>query len=90
MGSTEDGALVAETAQTRPETLGLASTRWSLHKLAECPADGAERPVRVGPERLRQILHAHDVAFTPTYNVELLASVAARQRPTTTTSTASR
>ena len=35
-------------------------------KLAACLRDGAGRPVRVSHERLRQILHAHDVTFQRT------------------------
>ena len=31
-----------------------------------CLRDGAQRPVRVSAERLRQILHAHDITFQRT------------------------
>ena len=62
----DDEALIVETATARPEALGLPFTRWSLRKLAAYLRDGAERPVRVSPERLRQILHAHDVTFQRT------------------------
>jgi transposase len=64
--TTEDEALILEAATARPEALGLPFTRWSLRKLAAYLRDGAERPVRVSPERLRQILHAHDVTFQRT------------------------
>lgn len=39
---------------------------WSLRKLAAYLRDGAERPVRISHERLRQILHSHDVTFQRT------------------------
>jgi len=52
-------------ATTRPETLGQPFTRWSLRKLAAYLA-GLDRPVRVGRERLRQILHARGISFQRT------------------------
>jgi transposase len=54
--SDEDIAVIVTTATTRPENLGLPFTHWSLPKLA---AHLAERPgpVRIGRERLRQVLH---------------------------------
>ena len=64
--TTDDEAFIVDTATARPEALGLPFTRWSLRKLAAYLRDGAERPVRVSHERLRQILHAHDVTFQRT------------------------
>lgn len=64
--TTDDENFIVETATTRPEALGLPFTRWSLRKLAAYLREGAERPVRVSAERLRQILHAHDVTFQRT------------------------
>ena len=64
--TTDDEVFIVETAATRPEALGLPFTRWSLRKLAAYLRDGAERPVRVSAERLRQILHAHDITFQRT------------------------
>ena len=64
--TTDDEEFIVETATARPETLGLPFTRWSLRKLAAYLRDGAERPVRVSAERLRQILHAHDITFQRT------------------------
>jgi transposase len=74
-----DVAFVVQTATTRPKTLGLPFTRWSLRKLAaylsgrmrhsEPGRTGPIRParqVRVGRERLRQILHDHHVTFQRT------------------------
>jgi hypothetical protein len=49
--------VIVAAARTRPEKLGLPFTHWSLRKLAGYLA-GRDRPVRVGRERLRQILHA--------------------------------
>ena len=64
--TTDDEALIVETAMARPEALGLPFTRWSLRKLAAYLRNGAERPVRVSHERLRQILHGHDITFQRT------------------------
>ena len=57
--------MIVEAATTRPEKLGLPFTRWSLRKLAACLA-GAPRPVRIGRERLRQILHECGISFQRT------------------------
>jgi hypothetical protein len=48
--------LIVTTATTRPGALGAPFTHWSLRKLAAHLAGNAERRVRVGRERLRQIL----------------------------------
>jgi len=64
--TTDDEEFIVETATARPEAMGLPFTRWSLRKLAAYLRDGAERPVRVSAERLRQILHAHGVTFQRT------------------------
>ena len=74
-----DVAFVVQTATTRPKTLGLPFTRWSLRKLAAYLSGRMRhsepgragpirpaRPVRVGRERLRQILHDHHVTFQRT------------------------
>ena len=63
--SDDDIAVIVEAAITRPETLGLPFTRWSLRKLAAYLA-GAPRPVRIGRERLRQILHERGISFQRT------------------------
>src|SRR5207302_9211424 len=52
-------------ARTRPEKLGQPFTHWSLRKLAAYLA-GRDRPVRIGRERLRQILHARGISFQRT------------------------
>ena len=64
--TTEDEDFIVETACARPEALGLPFTRWSLRKLAAHLRGNAERAVRVSPERLRQILHTHDITFQRT------------------------
>jgi transposase len=63
--SDDDIAVIVEAATTRPETLGLPFTRWSLRKLAAY-LTGASRPVRIGRERLRQILHERGISFQRT------------------------
>ena len=63
--SDEDIEVIVAAATTRPEKLGQPFTRWSLRKLAGYLA-GQDRPVRIGRERLRQILHAHGISFQRT------------------------
>ena len=63
--SDEDTQVIVTAATTRPENLGQPFTRWSLRKLAGYLA-GRDRPVRIGRERLRQILHAHGISFQRT------------------------
>src|SRR5262249_9688251 len=60
-----DIAVIVKAATTRPEKLGLPFTHWSLRKLAAYLA-GAAQPVRVGRERLRQILRACGISFQRT------------------------
>lgn len=56
--SIPDVMLVCETAVARPSDVGVPITCWSLRHLAR---HLTERGVRIGHERLRQILHAHRV-----------------------------
>jgi hypothetical protein len=56
------GVIVAA-ATTRPEKLGLPFTHWSVRKLAAYLAGDAPRPVPIGRERLRLILHSRGVSF---------------------------
>jgi transposase len=65
--SPDDEAFIVATANTRPESLGLPFTRWSLRKLADYLAhnQGARR-VEVGRERLRQLLRKHSLTFQRT------------------------
>jgi transposase len=64
--SDEDAVFIVTAATTRPEKLGLPFTCWSLRKLAAYLAGHAARPVRIGRERLRQILHARQISFQRT------------------------
>ena len=64
--SDEDIRHIVAAATTRPEKLGLPFTHWSVRKLAACLAADARRPVRVGRERLRQILHSRGISFQRT------------------------
>ena len=63
--SDEDIEVIVTAATTRPEKLGLPFTLWSLRKLAAYLATPG-RPVRIGRERLRQILHARGISFQRT------------------------
>ena len=58
--------VIVAAATTRPEKLGQPFTRWSLRKLAGYLACHPHRPVRIGRERLRQILHARGISFQRT------------------------
>jgi transposase len=68
-----DIEFIAATALTRPKTLGMPFTHWSLRKLSAYLAGTyrhtARAPVRqvtVGRERLRQILHHRRITFQHT------------------------
>jgi transposase len=63
--SDDDIDRIVEAATTRPEKLGLPFTHWSLRKLAAYLA-GAPRPVAIGRERLRQLLHERGISFQRT------------------------
>jgi transposase len=62
--SDETIEVIVTAATTRPEKLGQPFTRWSLRKLAAYLADGPA--VRIGRERLRQILHERGISFQRT------------------------
>ena len=64
--SEDDVEFIVTAATTRPETLGLPFTHWSLRKLAACLAGNRAWPVRIGRERLRQILRARQISFQRT------------------------
>ena len=61
--SDADITVIVAAATTRPEKLGLPFTQWSLRNLT---AHLASRDVRIGRERLRQILHARKISFQRT------------------------
>lgn len=63
-----DEAYIVEVAQTRPRTLGMPFTHWSLRKLADYlshPPAGARRVV-IGRQRLGELLHRHHITFQRT------------------------
>jgi transposase len=64
--TTEDEAFIVATATERPEKLGRPFTHWSLRKLRHYLGDNPVRTVRIGKERLRQILDRHGVTFQRT------------------------
>jgi transposase len=77
--SDDDIAFIVATATTRPKALGLPFTRWSVRKLGAYlsgsyqdvePGRGLQRVparcVRIGRERLRQVLRDNDVTFQRT------------------------
>ncbi len=64
--TTEDEHYIVETAKKRPETLGRPFTHWSIRKLRGYLADNPTRVVRIGRERLRQLLARHDITFQRT------------------------
>ena len=57
-----DIEVIVTAARTRPEKPGQPFTHWSLRKLAGYLA-GPARPVRIGRERLRQLLHERGISF---------------------------
>jgi hypothetical protein len=58
--------LIVKTAKTRPTTLRLPFTHWSIRKLADHLATRQGRRVIIGRERLRQILIAEGITFQRT------------------------
>jgi len=73
--SDEDEAFVVAVALTRPAKLGLPFTHWSIRKLTDYvngrygrhdPRQMPQRIVRIGRERVRRILHEHDISFQRT------------------------
>ncbi len=64
--TTEDEAFIVETAKARPEKVGRPFTHWSIRKLREYLNNNEVRRVKIGKERLRQILDDHGVTFQRT------------------------
>jgi transposase len=64
--TTSDRVLIVETAKARPTKLGRPFTHWSVRKLADYLATKKGRKVRIGRERLRQILAAEGITFQRT------------------------
>nr|WP_246178312.1 IS630 family transposase [Actinomadura decatromicini] len=63
--SDEEQHIVA-TATTRPATLGCLFTHWSIRKLVASLADNTVQTVKIGRERLRQILRRRGISFQRT------------------------
>ena len=64
--SDDDTAFVVTTATTRPEAAGCPFTHWSVRKLVAYLAHNRDRRVKLGRERLRQILREHHISFQRT------------------------
>lgn len=64
--TTTDREVIVETAKTRPQKLGVPFTHWSIRKLADYLGSKKGPKVRIGRERLRQILVAEGITFQRT------------------------
>jgi transposase len=64
--TTGDEAFIVETAKERPAKAGRPFSHWSVRKLREYLANNSTRKVKIGRERLRQILDEHKVTFQRT------------------------
>src|SRR4249920_1792513 len=64
--SDDDTGFIVTTATTRPGALGVPFTHWSVRKLVAYLAHNRDRRVKVGRERLRQILREHHISFQRT------------------------
>src|SRR5512132_4514994 len=64
--TSDDEQYIVQAATIRPAKLGRPFTHWSIRKLADYLADNPIRRVKVGRERLRQILHRRGISFQRT------------------------
>jgi transposase len=64
--SSDDEDYIIATATTRPARLGRPFTHWSIRKLADHLDNNTVRQVKIGRQRLRQILHTRAVSFQRT------------------------
>jgi transposase len=64
--TSDEQQYIVATATTRPAKLGLLFTHWSIRKLAGYLADNTVRTVKIGRERLRQILRGRGISFQRT------------------------
>jgi transposase len=64
--SDDQRTFIIATARTRPTALGCPFTHWSLRKLTDYLSRNRIKTVKIGRERLRQILHEHDISFQRT------------------------
>jgi transposase len=65
--TSDDEQYIVQAATIRPAKLGRPFTHWSIRKLADYLADNPIRRVKVGRERLRQILHRRGISFQRTF-----------------------
>nr|MDT0662618.1 IS630 family transposase [Micromonospora sp. DSM 115978] len=70
-----DMEVLVTMAKTRPARFGLPFTHWSIRKLTayldgsyghQNPAWVPDHPIRIGRERVRRILHEHNISFQRT------------------------
>ena len=66
----DDEAFIVSVAVMRPRVVGRPFTHWSLRKLADYLTTNRTRPVVIGRERLREILHAHEISFPADQDLE--------------------
>jgi transposase len=66
----EDEAFIVQAATTRPRAVGRPFTHWSLRKLVDYLAHNDMRVVVIGRERLREILHGHEISFPADQDLE--------------------
>ncbi|MEU5880434.1 IS630 family transposase, partial [Spirillospora sp. NPDC047279] len=64
--SSDDEDYIVATATTRPAKLGRPFTHWSIRKLADYLDDNTVHQVKIGRERLRQILRSRGISFQRT------------------------
>jgi RHS repeat-associated protein len=71
--TTEDEEFIVKTAKARPEKVGRPFTHWSIRKLRQYLADNPTRRVKIGKERLRQLLErrAPGAGFAPVATASL-------------------
>ncbi len=62
----DDRAFIVKVAKKRPRSLGQPFTRWSIRELQHYLETKKHRKIKVGRERLRQILEEEDIAFQRT------------------------
>jgi transposase len=64
--TTGDEEFIVATATTRPAKLGRPFTHWSIRKLADYLGNNTVHQVKIGRERLRQILRRRGISFQRT------------------------
>ncbi|MGH3376180.1 MAG: IS630 family transposase [Actinoallomurus sp.] len=64
--TSDEEQYIVQAVTTRPAVLGRPFTHWSVRKLAGYLAGNTVRRVKIGRERLRQILRDHGISFQRT------------------------